>query len=55
MRVVTGAVVPESSAVLIVDDVLTTGATLAQAYEVLRQAGFEVSGAAVLAATQNPR
>lgn len=55
MRVVTGAVVPESSAVLIVDDVLTTGATLAQAYEVLHQAGFEVSGAAVLAATQNPR
>lgn len=41
--------------VLLVDDVLTTGSTLAHAYRTLLQAGARVEGAAVLAATAPPR
>lgn len=37
---------------VIIDDVITTGATLDVASEVLREAGFDVIGGAVLAATE---
>lgn len=40
---------------LIVDDVLTTGATIAETARVLREAGAVVAGAVVLAATPAPR
>lgn len=39
---------------LIVDDVLTTGATMAEMVRVLREAGAEVIGGAVIAATAAP-
>jgi len=39
---------------IIIDDVLTTGATLGEAARALRQAGALVSGAVVLAATRPP-
>lgn len=39
---------------ILVDDVLTTGATLAEAARVLRSAGADVRGAVVLAATRPP-
>jgi adenine/guanine phosphoribosyltransferase-like PRPP-binding protein len=44
----------ESSVCILVDDVLTTGATLAAAERTLEDAGHDVLGATVLAATPPP-
>ena len=43
---------PPSAAVLLIDDVVTTGATLAEAARACRAAGWPVAGAVALAATR---
>lgn len=47
--------IPVNVPCIIVDDVLTTGATIAETARVLRDAGGVVAGAVVLAATPAPR
>jgi orotate phosphoribosyltransferase len=56
MRVRRGPFAPDVNGrpCIIVDDVLTTGATLAEAARALRAAGALVRGAVVLAATRPP-
>ncbi|MBG6085609.1 ComF family protein [Zhihengliuella flava] len=45
----------EGQPCLLIDDVLTTGATLSEVYRVVTEAGMTVLGAAVVAATHSPR
>lgn len=49
------APMPVGVSALVVDDVLTTGATLQEAVRTLRRGGWTVDGAAVIAITPAPR
>lgn len=47
-----GQIAGQGERVVLVDDIITTGATLAAAAETLRRTGIEATGAAVVAATR---